>query len=217
MLRPWISAAFDTEKTLYQRVVSNPDVVGNVLNEMYATRFGLSPLDLQLVRDNVAAPTFPLETAVTQWGQYVRFLFEPHHFYKFNGLSSGDRGRLLFVAANRSLPNRDGKYEGDAVGRDLSIIWFEEAGVDNEGGDTVVRPCCGDDGRLSIVMGTIAEISRAAGHNAPVTIDTTEREHEIMHESKLLDHHVTVCGGSRLVHTMGDGIVGADWSFILSS
>ena len=80
VLRPWISAAFDTEKALYHRVVSNPEVAGNVLNEMYANRFGLSPLDLQLVRDNVAAPIAPPETAVTQWGQSVRFLFEPHFF-----------------------------------------------------------------------------------------------------------------------------------------
>ena len=210
-LEEFIALAFDTEKALYASVVSNPDVAGDYVHHMYSERFGLSALDITLIKHNLpAAPAAAERTPQVAWGNYVRWLFEPQHFYSFNQLSPK---RWLFIAANKSLPNRDGKTEGEAVGRVLSIIWYEETAA-SEGLELHVAPVTGGDGRLELMESTIAEISLAAGYHPELSDNLTAREHELIHERDLLTHDVIVRRGHRLTYAEGADL-GPDWSFAL--
>ena len=209
-LRPYMDQAVAADQALYNRVVADPNVVGNYRHVMYSARFCLRPSDMELMRAAVGDSEADRESAVTQWGQYIRFLLEPHHFYNFPALN---HRRWLLVAENKSLPNREARVEGDAIGRPLTILWYEES--DLGGTDVHVVPVSNDVGRFDLMEATIAEISSAAGYHPPLPRDASARDHEILHERHFLDHNVSVCEGNRVSYDMG-GDTGPDWSFVLS-
>ena len=81
---------------------------------------------------------------------------------------------------------RDERAEGEALGRVLSIVFFEKEDVGLDG--IRVRPVENDGGHLKLKTATIAEISRAMGYHPPVADNMDARQVEILHE----DHHKTV-------------------------
>ena len=92
-------------------------------DDPYNERFNLRPADIDLLRDAIGERPRIERTPEVAWGMYCRFLFRPNTFYSFAAL---DSGKYLFVAENKSFAGRDEKTEGEAVGRALSIVYFEK-------------------------------------------------------------------------------------------
>ena len=152
--------------------------------QLYAHRFNIGPDEIDLLKERVVAggPT-PPRTADIAWGQYARWLFVPGVMYKFAALST----TYFFVAANKSIANRDRRMEDDAIGRSLSVAFFEERDVVIDG--VIVQPTKGfDNFELELMDCTIAELSKACGFHPAVAVNATARDVELLHESMILGH-----------------------------
>ena len=109
----------------------------------------------------------------------------------------------------------------EALGRPLSIVWYEAAADDDPaqamcelGPDEVVlHPCAGDQPELTLLDASIAELSLAAGYYPPVAPDASAREVELDHEAHFLDHNVHVFQYRRF--PVGNGTTVGKWSLIV--
>ena len=188
-------------------------------------RFNLRPMDVPLARDvfgvgeGAAVPVVNnVERLNRKWGNYLRYLFYNHHLYKCTALP-GDR--YFYVAENKSVAYRDQPRGEEAVGRPLSIVWYEAAAGDDPAqafidlgpGEVLLHPCAGDQPELALLEASIAELSLAAGYYPPVTVDATVREVELEHETHFLDHNVHVFQYKRF--PVGDGTALGKWSLII--
>ena len=149
---------------------------------LYKDRFNLNIADLNLVKAAAATyvglPTCP----EISWGFYLRFLLRPKHFYRFLGLHPP---RYVMCAENKSLPGRDKQPEGAALGRPMSIAWFEEVSTTIDG--VVVKPVAESaNGELKLMLSSIAELARAAGYYPAIPADSTARESELILERGFL-------------------------------
>jgi len=120
VLQPHADAARDAYRMQYMALRDSGVEFGRV-DRIYNDRFNLRPMDVELMRDTVQRPTDKY-TAVTAWGMYVRFLFIPHMLYEFTLL---DPNKYLYVAENKSFANREAIGDEDAIGRPLSVVWFQ--------------------------------------------------------------------------------------------
>jgi hypothetical protein len=128
--------------------------------------------------------------------------------------------RYLFVAENKSLPNREAPMTDHAVGRPLAIAWFEQTydEADGELGGDVVVPCDRDAaGSLKLVNSTIAEIARAAGYYPVVGSNVTERDVEIIHEREFLNHGIVQYDCVRARNVISESGDTEHWAFSLSA
>ena len=213
-LREHYQSVVETERAQLQAVLADPNIARGLRYDMvYNERFNLDPGALRLVRERIEHQRDVPQTPTTQWGMYVRFLFESNHIYAFQALGPD---LFLYVAENKSVPNRDAPAFGAAEGRHLTIAWFELSPEQGDGYDGYqkVIPCTGDNGLLELTNCTIAEVSRAAGYYPVVPLNATERDIEVIHETHLLDHQVVVFDAERQTYTTG-GDWGASWCFLV--
>jgi hypothetical protein len=144
----------------------------------YRGRFNLRGADIDLLKEAIGGRRDPAQTPQMAWGMYVRFLFEPNTFYSFLTL---DPDKFLFIAQNKSLPGRDERAAGETLGRPLSVAWFERVGVGMDG--VQVKPVSLSGSALTLMVATMAEISRAAGYYPAVDEHMDARTVELKHEA----------------------------------
>ena len=110
---------------------------------LYLDRFNLNPEEIDLVRAAQSGTGAGSSTAEQAWANYVRFLFSNGNFYQLSALSSE---KFLYVAEVASKPGREKIAEGEAIGRALSISWYEL--VEDAMGAKIVKPVNGEQGRI---------------------------------------------------------------------
>lgn len=211
-LEPHMKIVRDTLALQYRAALADPEIApAELRNEQMRDRFGMRGVDVELLKEKVNRPDV-VQTPASAFGMYVRFLFEPHKMYCFTRLNTC---RFLFIAENKSLPNRDEVQAGDATGRPLSVVWCAPAEPDDDADVTRVVPIAGEDGgKLEILHSTVAEISLAAGYYPDVGTSDSAREVEWKHECALLNHDIFVYDARRCTYNDGDEW-GASWSWIL--
>ena len=214
-----ISAINGWRAALYNNLSNDPNVArSSVRSVPYLERFNLRAADLQLVApeaEDDASEAHDSRSVHIAWANYVRFLFAPHNVYCFTGLP---RNVFFYVAENKSVAYRDAPKQGEAIGRAISVIWLEMS-TSSELPDCLgaARPTLfvpasdGADGELHIADISLAEISLASGYYPPdVAPHHSDRDVELMHEQRLLQHAVERFASMRTPATQG-----AAWSFIV--
>ena len=90
----------------------------------------------------------------------------------------------LYVAENKSVAGREGRYDGDALGRHLAVAWFELREERDDG--IVVRRVDRSSPRgLNTLLCTLAELLHAAGEPYPALgAEATARDQEIAMEAR---------------------------------
>ena len=127
----------------------------------------MDPAEVQLLRQRAAEKSTQPSNAPSAWLQYVRFLFQADSFYKFTALSSGVQSkRYVYVAENKSLPGREHLREDEAVGRALSVVWYESE--EDLGDDRVAVRCV--TATPTPMASSIAQIAKAAGYHPPLPL-----------------------------------------------
>ena len=174
---------------------------------MYAERFNLQPMDIDLMKAVVLGARAPVDASPqAAFGHYLRFLFLPKAFYAFTLLSAG---RFCLVAENKSLPGREVPSEGDANGRPMTVAWFEK--VDDGADGIIVQPCDAPAvGELALQNASGAEVSRAAGFYPPLDPNATLRAVELAHEAQSLSHDIIRFSSKRVADP------DHPWWFVLS-
>jgi hypothetical protein len=183
----------------YKAMVADPSIHRSLRADwMYRERFNLRPVDMELIRA-VDRPDAHKPSAAdgprVAWGNYVRFLFEPLHLYMFSNLHPH---RWLFIAENKSLPGRDAPKPGQVIGRPLSIVWYEKASDEDvaecddvQVDEVLLVPTASDGHCLPICDISLGELSLAAGYYPDdILAEHTERDVELLHESRFLNHGV---------------------------
>ena len=151
-------------------------------DSLYWSRLNLSVSEAALLaadaRD-VAEPS--RRTFEVAWSNYVRWTFVEGQFYGFETLRLG---MYLYIAENKSLGGREGRAEGDAIGRPLTAAWFEEREQTAEG--CLVRRADRTSPKgLSTMLVTLAELLHAAGQPYPdLAAEATARDKEIAMEEQ---------------------------------
>ena len=127
--------------------------------------------DISLLREAAQGAPDHSGSPEVAWHMYVRWLFRADVFHSFGALGNKN---FFYVAENKSFPGRDEILEGQAMGRDLSVVWFSElAGMEEHEEGLIVVPCARDDENLIMLTQTVAEIARTAGlWHAPKDNDT---------------------------------------------
>ena len=176
-------------------------------DSLYWDRLNLSVSDAALLaadaRD-VATPS--ARTFEVAWSNYVRWTFQKGQFYAFDTLRPG---MFLYIAENKSLPGREGRAEGDAIGRPLTAAWFEECEETHEG--SVVRRADCTSPSLTTMLVTLAELLHAAGEPyPPLGAEATARDKDIAMEANI----ATV---PRLVYEARHVEDDDPWTFLLTS
>ena len=182
----------------YRALVADGDVHPRMVCDMiYLSRFNLRAVDAALIRevDRAVAGKSEANAADVSFANYVRFLFLPHHMYKFSGVVAHGPQKYLLVTENKSVAYREDSRPHLTIGRHISVCWYEEAPdieIDEElaPGEIFVIPAGGDTPCLPIQEMTLGEISQAAGHYPRVLDHHTERDVEIMHEKAILSNGV---------------------------
>ena len=94
------------------------------------------------------------------------------------------RGLYLYVAENKSVAGREGRFEGDALGRHLAVAWFEHL-EERDDGIVVRRADRSSPGGLNTLLCTIAELLHAAGEPYPALgAAATSRDQEVAMEAR---------------------------------
>ena len=206
LLRPFLNHLSETHRLQAEAALANPMIDPRARKEAFFNeRFNLRGLDVDIVRAVAAAAPDEGVThnATTAWASYVRFLFVPHKMYRFTKLAEM---RFMLVVENKSFAGRDAPKADSAIGRPLCVVWFEpaeeslydELGVEADD-DLLLTPCSGHTTRIETIEATIAEISRAAGYHPPdINPNMTERDVELLHETRLLDLEVEVHAAQRV-------------------
>lgn len=170
---------------LYARLRNNRHVGDGLrVDQINFDRYNLTPAEVNLLRDRRLAKPSEQVTAAVAWGNYVKGLFKPDVVYEFTNLHPD---RYLYVAENKSLPNREARARGEAIGRELMVIWFKKADEQPDTGTVLVPTADLGRGEIELVGMTIAEISRAAGLHPDVPAAASDRDAEILQENILLD------------------------------
>ena len=135
-------------------------------------------------------------------------MFKPGCFYSVEGLRPS---LWLLVLQTKVLPGRDQEWAADdAVGRHLSVAFFESVSSRSGLEDApVVTRCSGDGQSLAPRAVTLAELIRAMGYNAPVGADASIQEEEeallqgwLQHEPQLWRHERVVGHADKWAHIL---------------
>ena len=172
-------------------------------------RFNLSRLDMDLLRRDAQKPKDPAHTPEIAWSNYLRKLLNPHVFYRFEQLKPNC---FFFVAENKVLPGREAPGEGEAIGRPISLCFYEGAGESPSG--VIVKPVEGSASGNSLQIGqyTLAELVRAAGFYPDVLAGESARDVEVKLETHFLDHDLLAFKSERMFGSSP----GDEWTYCLS-
>ena len=206
-LSPHIAAWSAGMRQQYEELARDGTIARGLRSDfLYRDRFNLSPADVEILKARVGTYESLPRTPQVAWGFYLRFLFQPNTFYRFEGLLPD---RYVFVAESKSFPGRDQPLLGEAAGRPLSIAWFEAESTTLQG--VLVSPVNGHDTALQLMDASVAEIVRAAGHFPPAAHDATPRDVELRLEKDFLDFFLVRLKSQ---HVPFDS--SRPWSFMLS-
>ena len=186
-LQPWIDAERRTMREEYMQIVADGVVQGQRVHALYAERFNITPMVVNLLTLVHAPITAVVEDYHFHWGQYLRFLFESSSFYCFTNV---DSRRVLFVGESKAFAGRAAIGEGEGVGRALAVAWFEVAERTPDG--IRARPCALNGASLVLTTASLAEIACAAGYNPPVAPNASARDVEIQHNRAFLSHDIVL-------------------------
>ena len=94
---------------------------------IYRDRFNLSAADRDLVADNAGGPVVPAPQGgpfALAWRHYMKSVFQKGFMYRVSCSPSV----VLYVAENKTLAGKEDRvYEGEAMGRKLALVFFEDA------------------------------------------------------------------------------------------
>ena len=195
----------------YQGLLNSFGAPSVARRNLYLERFHMRAIDVSLIRDgdgggHTAATEAP--DARVAFSNYVRFLLEPGKMYRLTALNPD---KYMYVTENKSVA-RPGTKDGMVSGRPLSVVWYEHAAAgdweqEDLGPDgAVLVPCSGAQDSLPMQDMSIAEISLTAGYYPPdITPDHTERDVEMLHEQRFLDHQLELFSSRRAEATSGSG------------
>ena len=97
---------------------------------LYRERFNLAGADRNLVADDpvVLAPPVPVGGPfAAAWRNYLKSVLKKGFMFKL----SCNPSVVFYIAENKTLAGKEERtYEGEALGRKLAIVFFEEAGED---------------------------------------------------------------------------------------
>ena len=118
---------------------------------MFQDRFNLASADRNLLVEDVPAGPAPPAFGgpfVGAWRNYIKTVFKKGFMYKLSCKPSAH----FYVAENKTLAGKEDKaYEGEAMGRKLAVVVFEDAGA-------LVRRAHRDTMGMEQVLMSIAEI-----------------------------------------------------------
>ena len=153
---------------------------------VYQARFNLN--DLRLIHDEADAPAAPVALVpgatpfATAWRNYLKLsVFEKGFMFRV-----GASPTYLYVVENKTLAGKeDRSYEGEAVGRKLTLAFFE----DHDAG--LVRRVDRSTSGLSKQLLNVAEVIQSLGVAAlPPDPDRTSAESELLYELAYRDLEV---------------------------
>jgi hypothetical protein len=207
-LDTYIEEVAQAHRQRYLAIVAAGDVAPRfVADQPFRERFHLRAVDAALVRhvDNDGDDGDADEAAQgadRAFANYTRFLFEPHQMYRFTGLP-GDI-KYVYITENKTVAYRDKPKPRQAIGRHLSMAWYQPApgidvGEELKATEEVLLPCAGYSHDLPVQEMTLAEMSLAAGYNPNVAPEFSERDVERTHETSLLAHGLEHFESRRLI------------------
>ena len=94
---------------------------------LYRERFNLSGAHRDLVAHDVAVPAAPVPVGgpfALAWRNYIKSVFKKGFMYRLSCKPSV----VLYIAENKTLAGKEDRtYEGEALGRKMAIVFFEDA------------------------------------------------------------------------------------------
>ena len=161
ILAPYIASIRQGERIALAGLRGESTVAaGQHADAIYWERLNLSVADSVLLAADAREIAGPPRSYEVEWGIYLRWTFVKNRFYSFEGLRSE---LYLYVAENKSLPGRESRAEGEALGRPLAVAWFEKREINPDGSITVQRVDRTSATALKTMLSTVAEIYHAAG------------------------------------------------------
>ena len=145
---------------------------------VYRARFNLE--DLRLIKEDgdelaPAAPALAPSPFLTAWRNYLKLsVFQTGFMYRLAASPT-----YVYVVENKTLAGReDRSYEGEAVGRKLSVVFFE-----SKGEDLVQRVDRSRSAGLSLQLLNVAELVQTLGVVAlPPDPDRSAADSELLYE-----------------------------------
>ena len=194
-----------------QAVAANPGIARGSRNDMmYRDRFNLNANDLELMRRELHAANKVPQTFEMSRAVYFRTLLEPYYVYAFMGLQASPR--CFYVAESKAFAGKDAPIGGEAIGRSLSLAWFEADGPIGDG--TRVVPVNRHSANLELTTCTVAGLLMAAGHFEPIVPGESARQQELRYEERFFDFDLVVFPRSQRI--LGDNGQGeSNWMFEL--
>ena len=150
---------------------------------LYRERFNLSAAERHLVAEDPGAPAAvvpPGGPFALAWRNYMKSVLKKGFMYKFSCRPSA----IIYVAENKTLAGKEDRtYEGEATGRKLAIVFFEDAG----GG--LVRRVDRETLAMKQHLLTLAELLQTIGGFVAVPPDPerTSANTELLLESRYQD------------------------------
>ena len=149
---------------------------------IYLNRFNLAPDNRDLVCDDPAVPVAPAPAGGpfgVAWRNYMRTVLKKGFMYKFTSRPTA----LFYIAENKILAGKEDRtYSGEALGRKLAIVFFEE----QEGG--LVRPVNQKTLRMHQELMSMAELLQTIGViHLPPDPERTAATTELLLEAHLQD------------------------------
>ena len=95
-------------------------------------------------------------------------------------------GRFFFIGENKSLPGRGDRGDSEAIGRSVAVAWFEPCESVGAGGALYVRRVAREQDAMELLLLTLAEVLRAAGHYPTVSVADTARDVELLLEADFM-------------------------------
>ena len=131
-----------------------------------------------LVEDGPAAPVAPASGSpfAVAWRNMVKSMFHKGYMYRLSCKPSA----VLYIAENKTLAGKeDRKYEGEALGRKMAVVFFE----DMDGPGDLVRQVNRESHGLHQVLLTIAEVLQTIGGvDVPADPERTASDTELLYE-----------------------------------
>jgi len=149
---------------------------------VYRERFNLAAHQGHVLGDEAlvapAAPVGPGGLFAVAWRNYIRAVFKKGYMYKVSCKPSV----ILYIAENKTLAGKeDRSYEGEALGRKMAVVFFE----DMPGPGNLVRRMQRETMGMQQVLLSVAEVLQTLGmHGIPADPDRTAAQMEQLLEGQ---------------------------------
>ena len=209
VLRPHIRDIRAETQRLRSAFGGDPDIADGCTSDMmYRQRFNLTTEQINLIKADTAPRCGPQNFEIAR-GVYYRSLLKPNKLYAFMSLQI--RPRCFYIADSKSVAGKDAPLDGEAVGRFISVAWFESESALEDG--VRIYPVNKGSANLDFQTCTVAELLRAAGHFEAHLEGETAREVELGYEEKFLDFDLRVFPNA--TRTAGEVLWESYWTFAL--